>query len=70
MQAEPVREGDLVTIPGGNIGIVVGIYGLGYCEVLINNGPHRARVMPYRQVDLVRLPAKQDALRGAASHLE
>lgn len=57
---DSVNEGDLVMIPGGKLGIVVGIYGLGYCEVLINKGKQNARVIPYRQADLRKLPASPE----------
>lgn len=56
-QPEQIEEGDIVLAPGDNLGIVVGIYGLGYCEVLINKGTRSARIIPYRQTDLRRLPA-------------
>jgi hypothetical protein len=53
-QTDNVRSGDIVVTPGNKLGIVVGIYGLGYCEVLINRGTNRAQVVPYRQSDLKR----------------
>lgn len=56
-----ISEGDIVLTPGENLGIVVGIYGIGYCEVLINKGTQRAQILPYRQVDLRRLPSVPDA---------
>lgn len=55
-----ISEGDIVLTPGENLGIVVGIYGIGYCEVLINKGTQRAQIMPYRQIDLRRLPSTQE----------
>lgn len=54
------REGDLVVTPGDKLGIVVGIYGLGYCEVLINKGTHNARVVPYRHIDLKNVLENQN----------
>lgn len=54
---EKIVEGDIVRAPGDILGIVVGIYGLGYCEVLINKGMQSARIVPYRKSDLQRLPA-------------
>jgi hypothetical protein len=62
-QADQVGEGDIVLAPGDNIGIVIGIYGMGYCEVLINKGTSSARIIPYRQADLKRLPAQQSQAR-------
>ena len=47
-----VEEGDLVIAPSGQCGIVIGIYGQGYCEVLINKGKKDARIIPYRREDL------------------
>jgi hypothetical protein len=58
-QSDQVGEGDIVLVPGDNLGIVVGIYGTGYCEVLINKGTSRAKIIPYRHADLKRLPAQQ-----------
>jgi hypothetical protein len=58
-QPEKIEEGDIVLAPGDNLGIVVGIYGLGYCEVLINKGTRSARIIPYREADLRRLPGSQ-----------
>jgi hypothetical protein len=54
---DKITEGDIVRAPGDVLGIVVGIYGLGYCEVLINKGMQSARIVPYRKSDLQRLPA-------------
>lgn len=55
-QAETISAGDIVLTPGENLGIVVGIYGQGYCEVLINKGTKIARIVPFRHIDLRRLP--------------
>jgi hypothetical protein len=57
MQAREDRidEGDIVRAPGDVLGIVVGIYGLGYYEVLINKGMQSARIVPYRKSDLQRI---------------
>jgi len=55
---EVLEEGDLVIDPAGQCGIVVGIYGQGYFEVLINKGKKDARILPYRRQDLS--PVKQD----------
>lgn len=62
-QNDDIGEGDIVLTPGENLGIVVGIYGLGYCEVLINKNTHRARIVPYRKLDLKRLPPEKDCSR-------
>jgi hypothetical protein len=61
MTENEVKAGDIVMAPGDNLGIVVGIYGIGYCEVLINKGTNRARVIPYRAADLRRIPYKPTA---------
>ena len=61
-QTDQITEGDIVLTPGEKLGIVVGIYGLGYCEVLINRDSHNVRVLPFRQVDLKRLPASNELL--------
>jgi hypothetical protein len=60
--ADPICEGDIVLTPGENLGLVVGIYGQGYCEVLINKGTKSARILPFRHIDLKRLPPKDDSL--------
>lgn len=52
---DSVNEGDLVMIPGGKLGIVVGIYGLGYCEVLINRSTKSPKVVPFRALDLKKI---------------
>ena len=61
-QSNVISEGDIVLTPGENLGIVVGIYGQGYCEVLINKGTKTARILPFRHIDLTRLPPKEDSL--------
>jgi len=60
---DPISEGDIVLTPGENLGIVVGIYGQGYCEVLINKGAKTARILPFRHMDLRRLPQQEDVAR-------
>lgn len=62
-QVDNISAGDIVLTPGENLGIVVGIYGQGYCEVLINKGTKSARIMPYRHIDLRRLPQEADSSR-------
>ena len=56
-----IDPGDLVITPGEHLGIVVGIYGLGYCEVLLNKGTPNAKIIPFRQIELRRLPQSKDA---------
>jgi len=56
-QADQISEGDIVFVPGERLGIVVGIYGLGYCEVLINRDSQNAKILPFRKNDLKKLPA-------------
>ena len=56
-----IDPGDLVITPGDHLGIVIGIYGLGYCEVLLNKGTTNAKIIPFRQIDLKRLPHPRDA---------
>lgn len=51
-----IDPGDLVMTPGDHLGIVVGVYGLGYCEVLLNKGTPNAKILPFRQIDLRQLP--------------
>lgn len=53
---EIIAPGDIVLTPSSALGIVVGIYGAGYFEVLLNKGSSNARVMPFRQIDLIKLP--------------
>jgi hypothetical protein len=59
-QADAISAGDIVLTPGSHLGIVVGIYGLGYCEVLINKGTKSARILPFRHIDLRKLPQQDD----------
>jgi len=61
--ADPISEGDIVLTPGENLGLVVGIYGQGYFEVLINRGTKTARILPFRHTDLRRLPPNDEQLR-------
>lgn len=61
-QPDAISAGDIVLTPGENLGIVIGIYGLGYCEVLINKGTKTARILPFRHIDLRRLPVNDEAL--------
>lgn len=58
MQIPPdeIDAGDIVLTPGEKLGIVVGIYGMGYCEVLMNKDTINPRVLPFRKADLRRLP--------------
>lgn len=61
LKSDSIGEGDIVLTPGENLGIVVGIYGIGYCEVLINKGTQNARIVPYRRTDLRKLPGGPEA---------
>lgn len=54
-QTDDISEGDIVVAPGEKIGIVVGIYGAGYCEVMINRGAQSTRIVPYRSLDLRKI---------------
>jgi hypothetical protein len=54
---EEIDAGDIVLTPSKKIGIVVGIYGAGYYEVLMNKDTQNPRVLPFRRTDLKRLPA-------------
>ena len=59
-QIENIVAGDIVLTPGENLGIVVGIYGQGYYEVLINKGMKSAKILPFRRNDLRRLPSQAE----------
>ena len=50
-----IAPGDIVMTPSSALGIVVGVYGAGYFEVLLNKGSSSARVTPFRQIDLVKI---------------
>lgn len=56
---EAILPGDIVLTPSSALGIVVGIYGSGYFEVLLNKGSRDARVVPFRQIDLKKLPESE-----------
>lgn len=63
--ADSISEGDIVLTPGENLGIVVGIYGLGYCEVLINRNTSNVKIVPYRKTDLTLLSGNSNIVKPA-----
>lgn len=65
IKADEIGAGDIVLTPGEKIGIVVGIYGVGYCEVLMNKDTASPRVLPFRKTDLRRLPADKSMINVA-----
>jgi len=52
MQQVEITKGDIVKIPTGKLGLVVGIYGTGYYEVLVTRGKI-SKIVPYRLQDLI-----------------
>ena len=52
MQKIDIIKGDIVKTPTGKIGLVVGIYGTVYYEVLVTRGKS-TKIVPYRYQDLI-----------------
>jgi len=57
-----ISLGDIVMTPSSALGIVVGIYGAGYFEVFLNKGSSSARIVPFRQIDLVKIPGQDQTM--------
>jgi len=51
-QQYQINKGDIVKVQTGKIGIVVGVYGSGYYEVLLTR-KNSSRIVPFRQQDLI-----------------